>query len=222
MIEPERRKDTRPIRVAIVDDFALVIDGLVAHLADSSLGIEVVIAAQTWGELIESPQFPAAVTVLDLNLNDLISVRAKIAALRAAGSEVVVISRHADAPTVLRAIDAGALGYVPKTDGAAELVRAIQAAARGRRHLPPELASAIKGLPVPADPVLGPREREAIARYATGRSILEVAEAMATTEETVKSYIKRARRKYRDVGVELGTRSLLRNHGIREGWIDPD
>jgi hypothetical protein len=45
---------------------------------------------------------------------------------------------------------------------------------------------------------------------------------MATTEETVKSYIKRARRKYRDVGVELGTRALLRNHGIREGWLDPD
>lgn len=208
--------------MAIVDDFALVIDGLVAHLAESSIGIDVVIAARSWGELIDHENFPAQVTVLDLNLNDLISVRAKIAALRAAGSEVVVISRHADAATVLRAIDAGALGYVPKTDGAAELVRAIKAAARGRRYLAPKLAAAIKGLPIPADPVLGTREQEAMALYATGRSILEVADAMATTEETVKSYIKRARRKYRDVGVELGTRSLLRNHGIREGWIDPD
>lgn len=208
--------------MAVVDDFALVIDGLVAHLADASIGIDVVIAARTWGELIDHANFPASVTVLDLNLNDLISVRAKITALRAAGSEVVVISRHADAATILRAIDAGALGYVPKTDGAAELVRAIKAAAQGHRYLAPQLAATIEGLPVPADPVLGPREQEAIALYATGRSILEVAEAMATTGETVKSYIKRARRKYRAVGVELGTRALLRNHGIREGWIDPD
>lgn len=221
-MNPPDRRETPPIRVAIVDDFALVIDGLVAHLADSSIGIDVVIAARSWGELIDNPRFPASVTVLDLNLNDSISARTKIAALRAAGSEVVVISRHADAATVLRAMDAGALSYVPKTDGAADLVSAIRAAAQGRRHLAPALAAAIKGVPVPADPELGKREHEAIALYATGRSIKEVATAMSTTDETVKSYIKRARRKYREVGVELGTRSLLRNHGIREGWIDPD
>ncbi len=221
-MNPPDRRDTPPIRVAIVDDFALVIDGLVAHLADASIGIDVVIAARSWGELIDNPRFPASVTVLDLNLNDSISARTKIAALRAAGSEVVVISRHSDAATVLRAMDAGALSYVPKTDGAADLVSAIRAAAKGRRHLAPGLAAAIKDVPVPADPKLGQREHEAIALYATGRSIKEVATAMSTTDETVKSYIKRARRKYREVGVELGTRSLLRNHGIREGWIDPD
>ncbi len=218
----DRRDATRSVEVAIVDDFALVVDGLVARLADSSIGIDVVIEARTWGELVDHPRFPAAVTVLDLNLNDSIPVRAKIGALRAAGSEVVVISRHSDAATVLRTLDAGALGYVPKTDGAAELVSAIKAAAEGRRHLAPALAAAIERVRIPADPALGEREHEAIALYATGRSIREVATAMTTTEETVKSYIKRARRKYREVGVELGTRSLLRSHAIREGWIDLD
>ena len=58
--------------------------------------------------------------------------------------------------------------------------------------------------------------------YAGGRSIKEVALAMSTTEETVKSYIKRARRKYRQVGIDVGTRVLLRRHGIREGWIAPE
>jgi hypothetical protein len=45
---------------------------------------------------------------------------------------------------------------------------------------------------------------------------------METTEETVKSYIKRARRKFREVGVDVGTRILLRRYGIREGWLTPE
>ena len=45
---------------------------------------------------------------------------------------------------------------------------------------------------------------------------------METTEETVKSYIKRARRKYREVGIDIGTRILLRRHGLREGWLTSD
>lgn len=218
----ERRHSTPTIRVAIVDDFRLVVDGLAAHLAGTSMGIDVVIQARSWAELIEHEQFPAEVTVLDLNLNDAISIRTKVRALVAAGSEVVVISRHSDPATVTGAMSAGALGYVPKTDSAAELVTAIKAAAEGRQHLSAPLAEAIESVQVAGDPALGRREHMAIALYATGRSIKEVADEMQTTEETVKSYIKRARRKYRDVGVDIGTRSLLRNHGMREGWIDPD
>jgi hypothetical protein len=45
---------------------------------------------------------------------------------------------------------------------------------------------------------------------------------MGTTDETVKSYIKRGRRKYRQVGVDIGTRSLLRQHAVREGWLSPE
>ena len=58
--------------------------------------------------------------------------------------------------------------------------------------------------------------------YARGLSIKAVASEMEMTEETVKSYIKRARRKYRDVGTDIGTKILLRRHVIREGWLDSD
>ena len=83
-------------------------------------------------------------------------------------------------------------------------------------------ARLVAKITTPSNPGLGQREHYAIALYATGRSIKEVAAEMQTTDETVKSYIKRARRKYRETGVELGTRALLRSHGIREGWLDPD
>lgn len=218
----ERTARPPAIRVAIVDDFKLVIDGLGSHLSSSRLGISVVILARSWAELVSDPQFPAEVTVLDLSLNDGIHITTKIQALRAAGSEVVVMSRHSDAASVSRVMQAGALGFVPKTDGVSELVKAIRAAAAGRRHLDEPLAAAVKRIDTPSTPGLGQREHRAIALYATGRSIKEVAAEMQTTVETVKSYIKRARRKYREAGVELGTRALLRQHGIREGWLEPD
>ncbi len=72
------------------------------------------------------------------------------------------------------------------------------------------------------DPRLGQQEQRALVLYAGGRSIRDVAEAMSTTEETVKSYIKRGRRKYLHAGTDLGTKLLLRRHAIRHGWIAPE
>ncbi|MET1044400.1 MAG: sigma factor-like helix-turn-helix DNA-binding protein [Microbacteriaceae bacterium] len=65
----------------------------------------------------------------------------------------------------------------------------------------------------------GPRELHAMTLYAGGRSIRAVAHAMGITEESVKSYLKRGRRAYREAGVDVGTRTLLRQHAIREGWL---
>lgn len=208
------------IRVAIVDDFRLVIDGLVARLNDQEFGVTVEIQANSWAELVSHPEFPADVTVLDLNLNDSISIGTKIQALVAAGSEVVVISRHADPAAIVRAIDAGALSYIPKTQGVEELAIAIQHASRHESYLSDTLRAAIAGMSPGPAPRLGHREQRAIALYASGKTMRDVANDMSTTEETVKSYVKRARRKYREAGIELGSRASLRSQGVREGWFD--
>ncbi|MEO7146310.1 MAG: response regulator transcription factor [Terrimesophilobacter sp.] len=219
----QRRVARSPgIRVAIVDDLQLVIDGLSAHLTVGNYGITVVIRARSWADLVSHPEFPPDVTVLDLNLRDGLHLATKIQALRTAGSEVVVMSRHADAASVARAIQAGALGFVPKTDSGADLVEAIRSAAVGKQSLNGTLTAAISGIIASKSPGLGEREQQAISLYSTGRSVRQVATEMMTTEETIKSYIKRARRKYREAGIELGTRVLLRQHGVREGWVDPD
>ena len=214
--------EARSIRVAVVDDYQLVMDALAVHLSTGQHDIEVVIGAMSWSELVAHPQFPADVTVLDLNLKDGLNLATKIQALRTAGSEVVVISRHADAASISRALQAGASGFVPKTDPAADLVAAIHAAARGEIFLRDTLAKGIAEFTENSFPGLGEREHQALSLYSTGRSIRQVATEMQTTEETIKSYIKRARRKYRDAGIELGTRVLLRQHGVRQGWVDPD
>ena len=219
--EIEKASSPEPkLRVAVVDDFRLLIEGLVARLNDVKNGIDVVIEATRWPDLVSHPQFPAQVTVLDLNLNDSISIGTKIQALLSAGSQVVVISRHSDAATVARVMSAGALSYIPKSQGVDELVVAIHSAARGESYLAEQLQAAIAEISTTPAPKLGRQEQRALALYAGGMSMREVGGEMGTTEETVKSYVKRARRKYRDIGIELGSRAQLRIQGVHEGWFD--
>ena len=214
---------TQPgIRVAVVDDLPLVADALVSHLSDRALGIRVVENESTWAGLLANPEFPPEVTVLDLHLDDGISIGAKVRVLLAAGSQVVAMSRHTESGSIYGALQAGALGYVPKTERASELVSAIRAAAAGRRHIAGSMAAVFSQSERDRHPHLGHRERRALILYARGLSIKAVASEMEMTEETVKSYIKRARRKYRDVGTDIGTKILLRRHVIREGWLDSD
>ena len=222
MVERTPRSRQPFTRVAIVDDHRMVLDGVMAHVKARRVDIEIVIHETTWLGLLAHADFPVDVVVLDLNLNDGIPIGAKIRTLTAAGVATVVISRHADAGSISSSLTAGALAFVPKTDSADELIAAVRAVAVGRRYLSPLTSAALDGQRLNRDPGLGQQEHRAIVLYAAGRSIKEVADEMRTTEETVKSYIKRARRKYRTVGVDVGTKMLLRRQGIHEGWLTPE
>jgi DNA-binding NarL/FixJ family response regulator len=208
----------RPIRVALVDDHRLVLDGLTALLRAASDDIAVVASEVSWSDLLHSPEFPVDVVVLDLHLEDSIPIGTKLRMLTSAGCATVVMSRHTDNASITAALRAGALGFIAKTESADELVSAVHAAAASRTHLSGTLAEAVASYESTPDAGLGPREHYALVLYAGGRSIKEVATEMSTTEETVKSYIKRGRRKYKHVGIDIGTRILLRRHGAREGW----
>lgn len=220
----ERRPRTRvpAVRVAVVDDHRLVLDGIVAHLKATRSDIDVVISESSWLGLLAHQAFPVDIVVLDLNLADGIPIAAKIRTLTAAGAKTVVMSRHADGSSIHGTLAAGALAFVPKTESADVLVAAVRAVAGGERYLSPTASATIDGFQQADDPGLGRQEQRAMVLYASGRSIKEVAEAMGTTEETVKSYIKRARKKYRLIGADVGTKVLLRKRGIQEGWLTPE
>ncbi|HRN30247.1 MAG TPA: hypothetical protein PK890_11190, partial [Terrimesophilobacter sp.] len=98
---------TEPVRVAVVDDYQMVVDGLITHLHTAGRDLDVVINATSWDELTNHPHYPADVTVLDLNLGDHIRIETKVRALTSAGSGVVLISRHTSAIAIARALTAG-------------------------------------------------------------------------------------------------------------------
>jgi DNA-binding NarL/FixJ family response regulator len=212
------------VRVALVDDHVLLLDGLSARLSRPRTGVEVVATSPTWNGLIRDDRFPDAfdVVVLDLALRDDVPVAQKIRTLAGVGLTSVLLSTHADASTIHGAMRAGASAVVPKAESSEELIATIHAAADGTPRQTALVQQAMQDFHAEEDPRLGQQEQRALVLYAGGRSIRDVAEAMSTTEETVKSYIKRARRKYLHAGTDLGTKVLLRRHAIRHGWIAPE
>lgn len=211
-----------PLRLGIVDDHRLVLDCVASYLGSRRSEFDVAIAADSWEGLVSHDEFPVDVVVLDLNLGDGIPLSSKIQALTTAGARTVVMSRQSDAASINGALAAGAISFVAKSESAIELVAAIRAGANGESHLGEAVGRLLREATAADDPGLGTQERRALMLYATGRSIREVAEEMTTTEETVKSYIKRARRKYRSIGVDLGSKLLLRRRGVQEGWLSPE
>ncbi|GAA4737366.1 response regulator transcription factor [Amnibacterium soli] len=212
----------RRIRVALVDDHRLLVEGLAARLSAPRAHIEVVAALTDWDGLLGHPAFPVDVVIVEFALEDEVPFEAKVQHLGELGVAAIALARNRDAATVHAALTAGALTLVPKSEPADELVAAVHAAADGRAHHSPAVQEALDAWANRADPNLGRQELLALQLYAQGRSVHEVAQHMATTDQTAKSYIKRGRRKYRLAGVDLGTKVLLRRHALREGWIAPE
>ncbi len=209
------------VRVALIDEHRLLVEGLAARLSSGRARIEVVAALTDWPELLALPE-QVDVVVVEVGLDDDVPFEAKMRQLVDHGVPAVALGRTPDPAAITAALSAGALAYVAKSDSADELVAAVHAAASGRSHRSPTVQAALDAWANRADPNLGRQELLALQLYAQGRSVHEVAVHMTTTDQTAKSYIKRGRRKYRLAGVDLGTKVLLRRHAIREGWIAPE
>jgi DNA-binding NarL/FixJ family response regulator len=116
-----------PIRIGLVDDHTMFLDGLTRCLAEHASRLQVAVVATSWAQFVTDPLFPVDVVVLDLDLRDGIPVHVKIANARAAGSEVVVVSGFAESRHVRSALAAGAQGYVPKADSTEQVYQSIAA-----------------------------------------------------------------------------------------------
>jgi len=209
------------IDVAVMSGSRMSLDGLVAMLRAGSPAIDIVATAFDWRDLERRMRSTPDVVVVELGAGDVTWGLDGVSALAERGFRTVAISPRRD-PVWLRAtVEAGASAVVTRFDGADDLVKAVEAVASSGRMVPAELEQGGEPEPRTGEPTLGAREQEALRLFASGLTIREAAFEMSTTEETVKSYIKRARRKYRAAGLQLGTKIELRRHGIRQGWLAP-
>jgi DNA-binding NarL/FixJ family response regulator len=204
------------LRVALADDHAVVRDGLRFAL-DGRLDVEVVAeAADAAGAMaILSSSRPPDVLVLDLRLGDMsgLDVLAE-ADRRSLPTRILVMSMH-DEPTVVRhALKLGAAGYLLKSAGRAELLRAIAAVTEGGRYVQGELAMALATDDERAATVT-PREREVLALVADGLENRQIAKALGISEETVKSYLKNLFTRW-----DLASRAEAVAVALRLGVID--
>lgn len=185
---------TGPIRIVIVDDHPLFLDGLVATLsADEEL--EVVATAA---------DAPSAVRACsehqpDLALLDVAMPGGGIEAARQIGplaqaTRVVMLTSSENEDDLLAAMDAGARGYVLKGVAGRELRSILKSVHSGEVYVPPGLAYVmIKGLTKPRarDPFeeLTAREREVLELVAAGLSNAEIGGRLGLAEKTVKHYM---------------------------------
>lgn len=215
-----RRPAPVGIRVAIVDDHRLMLDGLSTWLTTRADDLDVVVAVTRFRDLIRHPRFPVDVVLLDIDLGDDVPAGAKIVELCAAGVAVVVISTFSDPRRVRECVSAGALGYVPKSENADEMAHAVRSAARGEGYVTPALAAMLV-----ADeheepgPALSPQERRALVLYASGLPLKTVARQLDISVETAKTYLTRVREKYAHAGREARTKIALHRRAVEDGLL---
>lgn len=194
------------IRVLIADDHPVVRSGLAGMLGVEP-DVEVV------GEAADGEEAVALATGLrpDLVLMDLRMPRmdgaeatARIAR-EVPGVHVLVLTTYETDTDILRAVEAGATGYLLKDTPRDQLVAGLRAAARGESALSPSVARRLVQQLRGGDERLTAREQEVLALVAQGLSNLAIGRELYITEATVKTHLLRA---FAKLGVDDRTRAV--------------
>ena len=195
MNEPE--VVSAPTRVLLVDDHAIVREGLRA-LLDQTDSLQIVgEAADCTAALELVRQLRPDIVLRDFKMPGLPAADA-IRTIRAQypATQVLVLTSYAEDAQVEQVLRAGALGYVIKSIVAADLVRAIATVARGEAWLHAEAQrSLVNRMRRPADPsplaLLTERELSILRLLAKGKSNREIGRVLHLTEGTVKGYVSK-------------------------------
>jgi NarL family two-component system response regulator LiaR len=215
---------TEPITVMIVDDHAVVRQGIRA-LLEAEGGFQVVGEAGSGGEAaLLAADLAPDVVLMDLVMPEMDGVTAtRLIKQNSSRSQVIVLTSYHEDEHIYPAIRAGALSYLLKSVGLDELVGAVRKAARGEATLHPhvaarlaqELHGASAGTRWLYD-TLSEREREVLNLIATGLTNAQIAERLVISERTVKSHVNNILSK-----LQVADRTQAAIFAWREGVIGP-
>jgi DNA-binding NarL/FixJ family response regulator len=179
----------KPIRLLIVDDHPLLREGVAAVLEDEP-GVEVVAQATNGLEAIETfEKHLPDITFMDLQMPQMNGIDA-IAAIRSRfpAARIVVLTTYKGDVSALRALRAGAVGYLLKDQLSTDLMETIRTVHAGGRRIPPEIAEALASHL--GEDALSEREIQVLRSVAQGNSNKRVAAELGISEETVKGHMK--------------------------------
>jgi DNA-binding NarL/FixJ family response regulator len=215
---------TRPIRVLLADDHALVRAGL-RKLLESLSGVAVVGEAGDGREALalvasKSPDL----VLLDITMPGLNGLEAAERIGREhPGTRVILLSMHASEEHVLRALRAGAAGYLPKDAALGELELAINAVRKGETYLSPAVSRHVSdyvrrtGAETEPRESLTPRQREILQLIAEGQSTKRIAGTLGVSVKTVETHRSQLMEK-----LDIHDVAGLVRYAIRIGLVSPD
>lgn len=190
-----------PIKVFLADDHAVVREGL-SLLLDTQAGITVVGEAADGRKAVRQVEKVCPdVVVMDIAMPEMNGIEAT-AQIRniCPSTQVVILSMHSSAEHILRALRAGALGYLLKESAGKELIQAVQTVYGGRRYLSWQIAESVIDDYISGSPAtqaknllesLSSREREVLQLVAEGKSSTEIAEVLYLSPKTIETYRSR-------------------------------
>jgi DNA-binding NarL/FixJ family response regulator len=207
-----------PIKLLIVDDHPVVRDGLSGMFAPDP-GFEVLGEAADGAEAVRLAQaLKPDVILMDLRMPGMDGLTAITElARRGIAARVLVLTTYDTDSHVVPAIEAGATGYLLKDAPRAELLRAVQAAARGQAVLSPSVATRlISRVRAPGADPLSQRELEVLELVAAGTTNREAAARLFISEATVKTHLLHI---YAKLGV--GDRAAAVAEAFNRGLLIP-
>lgn len=210
---------TKPIRVVIADDHAVVRRGLRTFL-ELQDDVDVVGEAASGVECVSiSAELQPDVILLDIAMPGLDGVETT-RQLTASGStsRILLITSFTDPAVVVPAVRAGASGVVYKDVAPNDLASAIRAVHAGHVLLQPDVAAALMAPAAQGRAeALTTRERDVLAQIAAGRSNREIARALSLAEKTVKTHVSNVLMK---LGVADRTQAAI--YAVRHGLTRSD
>jgi DNA-binding NarL/FixJ family response regulator len=185
------------IRVLIVDDHPVVRTGLRGMLSEEPRFEVVGEAEDGLRALIAVRDLEPDVALMDLRMPRMDGVAAiESIAIEHPSTRVLVLTTYDSDSDILRAIEAGATGYLLKDAPRDELFRAIESTAAGDSWLTPQVASRMMTrFRTPAEEPLSDRELEVLRHVARGSSNKEIAASLYISEATVKTHLVHIYRK---------------------------
>ncbi|ATG43773.1 transcriptional regulator, containing response regulator domain [Phaeobacter piscinae] len=185
------------MRILLADDHDMVRETISAYLKSEG-GAAVTSTIDLPGALSEIEENgPYDLVLLDYNMPGMQGLAGLSTALKANGGKgVAIISGSAPSRTAQEALDAGAIGFIPKTMGAQSLLNAVRFMSAGEIYVPVELMR--KEAEAPAHPLadkLSPREIEVLDGLCRGLSNKEIARELELQEVTIKLHVRTLCRK---------------------------
>jgi NarL family two-component system response regulator LiaR len=209
------------IRVVLADDHTVLREAT-AELVDNQPDMEIVGQAGTGEEIVALTKILRPdIVVMDAampRMNGLDATRVILS--ECSETRILILSAHEDREHVLPLLEAGAIGYLPKTIGLNEFLSAIRSAYQGISVLPPSIASVVvrhlsARTVVEPDPPLTEREIEVLRLVAQGMTNEQVAHKLNLSKRTVEAHLTHI---YTKLNVFSRTEAALLAQ--KSGWFD--
>jgi DNA-binding NarL/FixJ family response regulator len=182
-------EQSRPIRVLVVDDHPLLRQGIAALIAAES-DVMLAGACSSGPEAIQQfPKLRPDVTLMDLQMPEMSGIDAMMAIRREwPDARVVILTTYTGDAQIVRALKAGAAGYLAKDAVPEELIDTIRNVHAGRKTVSPQVA--VKLAAHATDDPLTPAEIDVLRLIAAGNTNKLIGDQLHITEDTVKARVK--------------------------------